>query len=200
MSRNKEDKDYEVFAPSKGTNHLLDPTQVNKSFELGTDEKARMTERLSGDKSGDKRAKENYGLKAAFTADNAKSPYGIGTHEAQRMKERENKTPRHDVKGKTMGGGPKSTLRTPRKMFSSFGRGVPFSGSVAKFFKGASAGPAVLTSKHFIPNQGMFDMGITAGPRTLQGMHWNGAFPVVNFQQFNTSTAATPHDAEEEEE
>lgn len=38
----KEDKDYEVFAPSRGTNHLLDPTQVNKSFELGTDEKARM--------------------------------------------------------------------------------------------------------------------------------------------------------------
>ena len=196
--RSKEDKDYEVFAPSRGTNHLLDPTQVNKSFELGTDEKARMMERLAGDKSGDERIKANYGLKAAFTADNAKSTYGLGTHEEQRAMERI-EARKHEPK--TRGGGPKSTLRTPRKMFSSFGRGVPFSGGLAGFFKSGIAGPAIGfgSKRHFVPNQGMFDMGLNPGPKTHQGLSWNGAFPMLNFQQYSTSTGPAPHDAEEED-
>lgn len=194
----REDKDYEVFAPSRGTNHLLDPTQVNKSFELGTDDKARMMERLAGDRSGDERTKAAYGLKAAFVADNAKSTYGLGTHEEQRMAERFEARKHQPM---TKGGGPKSTLRTPKKMFSSFGRGVPFSGGLAGFFKSGVAGPALGFGgrRHFIPNQGMFDMGLNAGPKTLQGLTFNGAFPMVNFQQFSTSTGATPHDAEEED-
>jgi hypothetical protein len=198
MSRNKEQQDYDVFAPSKGTNHLLDPTQVNKSFELGTTDKEIMMRRLSGDKTDDKRIKESYGLKAAFTADNAKSTYGLGTHEEQRAMERI-EARRHEPK--TRGGGPKSTLRTPRKMFSSFGRGVPFSGGLAGFFKAGSAGPAVGygARRHFIPNQGLFDMGTNVGPKTLQGLSFNGAFPMLNYQQFSTSHAATPHDAEEED-
>lgn len=196
--RSKDDKDYEVFAPSRGTNHLLDPTQVNKSFELGTDEKARMMERLAGDKSGDERIKANYGLKAAFIADNAKSTYGLGTHEEQRMMERI-EARKHEPK--TRGGGPKSTLRTPRKMFSSFGRGVPFSGGLAGFFKSGIAGPAIGfgSKRHFVPNQGMFDMGLNPGPKTHQGLSWNGAFPMLNFQQYSTSTGPAPHDAEEED-
>ena len=196
--RSKDDKDYEVFAPSRGTNHLLDPTQVNKSFELGTDEKARMMERLAGDKSGDERIKANYGLKAAFIADNAKSTYGLGTHEEPRMMERI-EARKHEPK--TRGGGPKSTLRTPRKMFSSFGRGVPFSGGLAGFFKSGIAGPAIGfgSKRHFVPNQGMFDMGLNPGPKTHQGLSWNGAFPMLNFQQYSTSTGPAPHDAEEED-
>lgn len=194
----REDKDYEVFAPSRGTNHLLDPTQVNKSFELGTDEKARMMERLAGDKSGDERTKAAYGLKAAFVADNAKSTYGLGTHEEQRMMERF-EARKHEPK--TRGGGPKSTLRTPKKMFSSFGRGVPFSGGLTGFFKSGLAGPAIGfgSKRHFIPNQGMFDMGLNPGPKTHQGLSWNGAFPMLNFQHYNTSTGPAPHDAEEED-
>jgi hypothetical protein len=213
MSRNKEEYDFDVMKPSRGTNHLLDPTQVGgnylngpsgaKSYELGTDEKSRMMSRMSGDKSGDKAVKDGAALGSAFTAQGATSTYGIGTDEAARMQERldnlkgwrKSVTPKADVRG----GGPKSTLRTPRKMFSSFGRGVPFSGSVSSFFKSAAAGPAIGQTKHFIPNQGLFDMGISAGPRMLQGPKFAGAFPMFNIHQFNTAHAATPHDSEEED-
>ena len=61
-SRKPEDKDYEVIMPGRGTNHLLDPTQVNEHFELGTTEKKRMMERLSGDRSNDQRVKQNAAL------------------------------------------------------------------------------------------------------------------------------------------
>ena len=107
--------------------------------------------------------------------------------------------PKHDPQYK--GGGPKSTLRTPKKFFSSFGRGVPYSGGLTNFFKSQSAGPALGLGryKHFIPDQGIFHAGINAGPKTFQGMGWNGAFPILNFQQFNMATGATPHDSEEED-
>ena len=191
-SRKPEDKDYEVIMPGRGTNHLLDPTKVNEHFELGTTEKKRMMERLSGDRSNDQQVKQN----AALGTDAS-----IGTQAAKHAEERIaehkewKKTHRHDVSG----GGPKSKLRPPRKIFSSFGRGVPYSGGLASFFRSPLAGPAIGKPTHFVPNQGMFTMGISGGAKMLQGPNFFGAFPQFNFQQYNQATAVAPNDAEEED-
>jgi hypothetical protein len=203
MRRSKDEPDYEVFAPSKGTNHLLDPTRVSDGLlgainpSLGTQVGDRMRRRLDGDLSVDKETKDSIALKPAFIASGASSPYGLGTSDGNSMMANR-PIPLH--RPQTKGGGPKSTLRTPKKMFSSFGRGVPFSGGLADFFRSASAGPAIGfgSKRHFIPNQGLFDMGINVGPKTLQGLSFNGAFPMFNHQQFNSSMAISPHDEEEE--
>ena len=202
------DENSDVIVPSSGTNLLLDPTKIlGKAGELGTSIKADMMRRLDGDKTPDIIAKKNFELKSAFTARGAFDSYGLGTTDGTRMKNRlemrtytREKTPRHDVRGNVSGGGPKSTLRTPKKMFSSYGRGVPYSGNVDNYFKSPMAGPAIGGTKHFIPNQGMFDMGISAGPSMLQGVRFRGAWPIFQFKQFTQATAATPHDAEEEDE
>jgi hypothetical protein len=207
MAKDKDDS-QDVIVPSSGTNHLLDPTQIlGKAGELGTSTKADMMRRLAGDKTPDIIAKKNFELKSAFTASGAFDSYGLGTTDGTRAKHRlemrkymGEKTPRHNVRGNVSGGGPKSTLRTPKKTFSSYGRDVPYSGNVANFFKSPMVGPAIGQSKHFIPNQGMFDMGISTGPSMLQGVTFHGAWPIFQFKQFTSATAATPKNAEEEDE
>ena len=198
MSRNREQPDFEVFAPSRGTNHLLDPTQVNQLGSLSTGSQLESSSFIRNQQ-GLLASKNDAEMEAARAESLYRRSDTVALTQNEllsgAMKRPTEKVKRHDVRG----GGPKSTLRTPRKMFSSFGRGVPFSGSVSSFFKSAAAGPAIGQTKHFIPNQGLFDMGISAGPRMLQGPKFAGAFPMLNIHQFNQAHGATPHDAEEED-
>ena len=202
MRRNNEEPDFQVFAPSKGTNKLLDPTQINSldggpslapSLESGNfirNQQGMLAPRSEVEMES-YRASNLYKNTDTKVLDQYELLAGKGI--------KINPPKKHEPR--VRGGGPRGSLRTPKKMFSSFGRGVPFSGGMGGFFKAASSGPALGmgSSKHFIQNQGLFDMGITAGPRMLQGMTFNGAFPIIHFQQFNTSTAARPHDSEEED-
>lgn len=97
------------------------------------------------------------------------------------------------------GDGPKSKLRPSKNLNSAFGRGVPFSGWNPSIFKGPLGQTAIGSHKHFIPNQGLYDAGVSNGPKTIQGVIFNGAFPMINIQQWSGRyMGATYSDAEED--
>jgi hypothetical protein len=100
------------------------------------------------------------------------------------------KTERANTQRDTSGGGAKSGIR-PSKKLSSFGRNAPFDDygpSVIKspFFKGV-----VKSAKHFVPQFGLYGTGYHGGPARIQPMKWEGAFPVMDIQQMDSSTSTT---------
>lgn len=100
------------------------------------------------------------------------------------------KTERANTQRDISGGGAKSGIR-PSKKLSSFGRNAPFDDygpSVIKspFFKGV-----VKSAKHFVPQFGLYGTGYHGGPARLQPMKFEGAFPVMNIQQWDGSASTT---------
>jgi len=102
--------------------------------------------------------------------------------------------------GNVRGDGPKSNLRPSKKMGSAFGRGVPYAGGMPNFFKTPNWQTYIGKSSNFIPHQGLFDAGISMGPKTIQGVSFDGAFPQINTQYWQGSSlpSATYQDQEDE--
>jgi hypothetical protein len=197
---NREDPLKDVII-SSGGNKYLDPVKIQG---IGT-----MSDSVGGNK-----PRENYG-----TIDGKPmKPLSLGTQLAEDMKKSNAEKTKnffgdkfksgdniveptiHRIRTRSvMGDGPKSTLRPSKKMPSAFGRGVPYAGSIPNFFKTPHWQSIIGKSNHFIPNQGLFDAGISMGPKTLQGVNFDGAFPQINTQYWNGSTlpSATYQDQED---
>jgi hypothetical protein len=109
------------------------------------------------------------------------------------------KTERANPQRDISGGGAKSGIR-PSKKLSSFGRSVPYdsfspSAVNSQFFR-----QAVKSFKHFVPQFGLYGSGFHGGPIRIQPMRWEGAFPVMDIQQWNSAGSATTYTQDEEDE
>jgi hypothetical protein len=98
------------------------------------------------------------------------------------------------------GGGAKSGIR-PSKKISSFGRGDPtFKSYNPQVFRSGFFRAAVSSAKHFIPQYGLFGTGFHGGPIRIQPMRWEGAFPVMDIQHWDSAGASTAFTEEEEDD
>lgn len=98
------------------------------------------------------------------------------------------------------GGGAKSGIRRSKKI-SSFGRGDPtFKSYRPQAFRSGFFRAAVASAKHFIPQYGLFGTGFHGGAIRIQPMRWQGAFPVMDIQQWDSAGATTSYVEEEEED
>ena len=109
------------------------------------------------------------------------------------------KTERANPQRDTSGGGAKSGIR-PSKKLSSFGRSVPYdsfnpSAVNSQFFR-----ECVKSAKHFVPQFGLFGSGFHGGPIRIQPMKWEGAFPVMDVQQWDAAAASTTFTQDEDNE
>jgi hypothetical protein len=100
------------------------------------------------------------------------------------------KTERANLQRDTSGGGAKSEIR-PSKKLSSFGRSVPYDDYSPTAVKSQFFQKAVKSFKHFVPQFGLYGSGFHGGPIRIQPMKWEGAFPVMDIQQWDASTATT---------
>ena len=198
--REREDPLKDVII-SSGGNQYLDPVKIQG---IGT-----MSDSVGGNK-----PRENYG-----TIDGKPMQLpSLGTQLAEDMKKSNAEKTKnffgknfnsgddiveptiHKIRTRDVrGDGPKSNLRPSKKMPSAFGRGVPYAGGMPNFFRTPHWQSIIGKSSHFIPNQGLFDAGISMGPKTLQGVNFDGAFPQINTQYWNGSTlpSATYQDQED---
>lgn len=98
------------------------------------------------------------------------------------------------------GGGAKSGIRSSKKI-SSYGRGDPtFKSFNPQVFRSGFFKAAVSSAKHFIPQYGLFGTGFHGGAIRIQPMRWQGAFPIMEIQQWDSAGATTSYTQEEEED
>jgi hypothetical protein len=98
------------------------------------------------------------------------------------------------------GGGAKSGIRRSKKI-SSYGRGDPtFKSYNPQVFRNGFFRAAVASAKHFIPQYGLFGTGFHGGAIRIQPMRWEGAFPIMEIQQWDSAGATTSYTEEEEDD
>lgn len=136
------------------------------------------------------------------TLEGMKSLNGFGSKESiQRsfgtlIPKTEQVPPQRDLSG----GGAKSGIRRSKKI-SSYGRGDPtFKKYNPKAFQSGFFRAAVASAKHFIPQYGLFGTGFHGGAIRIQPMRWEGAFPVMDIQQWDSAGATTSYTEEEEDD
>ena len=100
------------------------------------------------------------------------------------------KTERANTQRDISGGGAKSGIR-PSKKLSSFGRSVPYDDYSPTALRSQFFQQAVKSFKHFIPQFGLYGSGFHGGPIRIQPMKWEGAFPVMDVQQYDAAGSAT---------
>lgn len=100
------------------------------------------------------------------------------------------KTERANTQRDISGGGAKSGIR-PTKKLSSFGRSAPYDDYSPTAVKSQFFQQAVKSFKHFVPQFGLYGSGFHGGPIRIQPMKWQGAFPVMDVQQWDASTSTT---------
>ena len=100
------------------------------------------------------------------------------------------KTERANTQRDTSGGGAKSGIR-PTKKLSSFGRSAPYDDYSPTAVKSQFFQQAVKSFKHFVPQFGLYGSGFHGGPIRIKPMRWEGAFPVMDVQQWDASTSTT---------
>jgi len=108
------------------------------------------------------------------------------------------KTERASLQRDTSGGGAKSGIR-PSKKLSSFGRSTPYDDYSPTAVKSQFFQQAVKSFKHFVPQFGLYGSGFHGGPIRIKPMKWEGAFPVMDIQQWDASTSTTFTQDEENE-
>ena len=107
------------------------------------------------------------------------------------------KTKRADLQRDTSGGGAKSGTR-PTKKLSSFGRSVPYDDYSPTAVKSQFFQECVKSYKHFIPQFGLYGSGFHGGPLRIKPMRWEGAFPIMEVQQWDAAGAASTFTEDEE--
>jgi len=115
---------------------------------------------------------------------------------SQKVPKTEPPTTKKDLSG----GGAKSGITTSKKS-SSFGRGgVPHKTLKNAFGRSAFFRACVKSAKHFVPQFGLFGTGFHGGPIRIQPMSWEGAFPVMNVQHWDSAAATSTYTQDEEED
>lgn len=160
-----------------------------RTSKFGTPESARASLDLNSNLSAGARAR----MSKFGTKEENEKKYTIGASWTLGP-QTERANPQRD----TSGGGAKSGIR-PSKKLSSFGRSVPYdsfnpSAVNSQFFR-----QAVKSFKHFVPQYGLYGSGFHGGPVRIQPMKWEGAFPVMDVQQWDASTASTFTEDEDNE-
>jgi hypothetical protein len=158
---------YEANKSKFGT-----PESVKSSLDLDSNLSAEMKARMSkfGTKEENANWKKNYSIGASWD---------LGP-----------KTELANTQRDISGGGAKSGMR-PSKKLSSFGRSVPYDDYSPTAVKSQFFKQAVKSFKHFVPQFGLYGSGFHGGPIRIKPMKWEGAFPVMDVQQWDASTSTT---------
>lgn len=197
----------DTIIPSNGkANKLFDPAneRPDSSFALTALTSATnrgLSQHLGGIDSFKGATSYSLGTTNADPHDTKK--YNLGAPDEKKTID-DYKTPKRNP----MGDGAKFAkgVRSSRKN-SSFGRGMPYSGMPrggnllgGRFTSSVVAAIGSKGARHFIPTQGLFDFGVNGGPRLLQGLNFEGAWPIISYETFTAGRSATPTDLEDSED